>query len=114
MKHPAQIVVGPVVYTVSSKPSDVDAAIVAAVKSQGQPDFYGVTNHPNLTITLNPEQADGQLRDTVLHEVLHTVTTIASLELSGKEEEEFVSRISPILLDVLRRNPALVEYLTAP
>lgn len=52
------------------------------------------------------------LRDTMLHEVLHTCTRMVGLdeELGDKTEEQVVARLTA-LLDVLRRNPKLVSFL---
>ena len=64
-------------------------------------------------ITIDPEQGPGALRDTVLHEVLHVVVYVASLDTSPRKlsDEEIVSRTTPLLLDTLRRNPDLVAFL---
>ncbi len=51
-----------------------------------------------------------QERDTVLHEVLHMVARMADLE-ERKLDERAINVFSTVLLDVLRRNPRLVEYL---
>lgn len=58
------------------------------------------------------------VREVLLHEVLHACVYASGLALEGDPralldiEETFVSRTAPTLLDVLRVNPGLVEYLT--
>lgn len=63
-------------------------------------------------ISTRPDrQSPDQLRDTVLHEVVHAVVELNKLE--GTEvDERLVSVLSTHLLDTLRRNPELVVYLT--
>lgn len=62
-------------------------------------------------------------REVVLHELLHLVFEHAALadhfleaaeRGRGPSEEEFAQRLAPPLLELLRRNPALVAYLTGP
>lgn len=69
-------------------------------------------------IKLVPGQAPDFERDTVLHEVLHACihkTCLSEMEVWGKNHEEaIVVALTPILLDTLRRNPKLVQYLTEP
>jgi hypothetical protein len=56
-------------------------------------------------------QADPRARVavTLLHEVVHAIFKIAGLP--NEKEEDTVTRLSPLLLDTLRRNPDLVAYL---
>lgn len=55
------------------------------------------------------DQVPGQLRDTLLHEVLHAC--INSVGVKCKHGERIVAALSPVLLDALRSNPALVTFL---
>lgn len=52
-------------------------------------------------------------RDTVLHEALHAVFRQQGREYT-KAEERFVTALAPGLLAVIRHNPRLIRYLTAP
>jgi len=67
-----------------------------------------------LRIRVSPDLALSQERDTVLHETLHAVADMTGVthELGSDTEEKFVRRLTPAVLDLLRRNPALVAYLT--
>lgn len=62
----------------------------------------------------HPTSPPAAVAETLLHEILHCVTESAGInaELGEAEEEKLVRRVAPLLLDVLRRNPDLVAYLT--
>lgn len=64
--------------------------------------------------TIAPQPKDNE-RETLLHEALHAVLDSINVRdmLSHKQEEQLVSRLSPPLLDVLRRNPEFTGYLVA-
>jgi hypothetical protein len=61
----------------------------------------------NQRIQIKANQAPGQLRDTLLHEVLHAVSYELYLEL----EERQVHILANGLLDTLRRNPKFTQFL---
>ena len=105
---PKTIVVGPFTYSVTFDQAAIDAASVAADTS-----LRGETDHALLTIVVHPKLAAQQAVETLLHEVLHTVMTVAGItqDFGDDKEEQIVNRTSPLLLDVLRRNPSLVAYL---
>ena len=48
---------------------------------------------------------------TVLHEILHACADVVGVD-DDKAEERVVTVLSPALLQVLRDNPRLVEWLT--
>lgn len=67
---------------------------------------------------MDPNQGPDQLAATLLHEVLHAVWSTVGLSHANlaeveDREETVVAALEPLLLDVLRRNPKLVRYLTA-
>lgn len=104
MKPPRFIHVGPYEYSV-----DQGTVAVAALDAgdDGSCDFHDVR------ITVNPARPEQVQRDTLLHEVLHAIGALTGLraELGDEAEERVVSRLGSALLDTLRRNPELVEYL---
>lgn len=109
MKPPRRLKVGHLSYTV-----EVDA------KRCREADVtYGQSDMRDSTILLSPEQSAGQLRDTMLHEVLHCVmdqTNIRhggdkALIPTGDDEERLIHALSPALLAVLRDNPRLIAFL---
>jgi hypothetical protein len=65
--------------------------------------------HAKQTIVLDSRQATDYLAVTLLQEVVHAIFKIAGLP--NEKEEDTVTRLSPLLLDTLRRNPDLVAYL---
>lgn len=68
-------------------------------------------------IVLSPDLAPDVMADTVLHEIMHACAYFAgltggSMPLEDEDAEELVvSALSTALLDVIRRNPDLVDYL---
>lgn len=72
-----------------------------------------VYNRWRLTITMTPELAEGLARQVLLHEVIHACYHAAGLADDKLTEEEVACCVTPVLLETLRRNPALVAYLTA-
>lgn len=107
---PAAVQVGPFAYEIQA---DEDAANRVSYEDACR--LIGQSNPERQTITLRPSVASMCLRDTLLHEVLHAICSLTgvSKDLEDDEEEKAVNRIAPALLDVLRRNPALVEFLTS-
>lgn len=72
-------------------------------------DSMGEWHARQATIYYDPSQDVQVLRETVLHEMFHCL-----LEHTGvdpEEHETLIRSISPLLLEVLRRNPELVEWL---
>ena len=101
MKPPRTIAVGPYRFTVTQAPLENP--------TDGTLHSYAVTQKNQETITLHTGQSAGNLRDTLFHEVLHTCWHAGCLP-SG-QEEEIIGTLSPLLLDTLRRNPRLIEFL---
>lgn len=65
-------------------------------------------------ILLDPDQKEDMMADTLLHEILHAIyytSALKEIELRDLNEEQLVGILTPILLDTLRRNPEVVNYL---
>lgn len=107
---PTSVEVGPFVYAVNVDP----AAHARVCRQENEPALSGHHDPIGLTISLDPEQHQSAARDSLLHEILHAVTCMSGLqeELGVDDDEKLVRRLSPLLLDVLRRNPTLVSWLT--
>lgn len=67
------------------------------------------------------ESGEHQLRDTLLHEVIHACIRMTAQkdrfkEMEGEDhpEEPLVYALATALLGVLRSNPSVVTYLTQP
>jgi hypothetical protein len=65
-------------------------------------------------------QSPSQLRDSLLHEIMHACTAGSGLrakggalawERNGSKEEQVVRVLATALLDALRRNPNLAQFL---
>jgi len=107
---PESITLGPHTWTVRT---DHDTATY--LRDQGQRGTTDVCTH---TIRLDAEGlGPGALRETVLHEAIHTAWHTAGLDAEGnpadEHQEQVITALAPQLLHLLRANPGLVGYLTA-
>ncbi len=107
---PTSIDIGPFRYTIT-----IDELTRQRAQETSRELLLGQTDHDKLEMILDAKQPDSLMRETLLHETLHLVTEINGLrfEWGDTKEEGVVRRLSPILLEVLRRNPELVAYLMA-
>ena len=103
MVIPKKVQIGPFVFTVRL---DQFSKTVLT-------DSHGELDVDLLEIRLHPDRAELIIKETLLHEIIHGVCAVGGLdhELGADQEEKIVRRLAPILLDVLRRNPGMVEYL---
>ncbi len=109
MPIPAKVRVGPFVYAVHTNGEHVSDMLVRSGKYAP-----AEVDHAELRIVVNPRQAIGQIRDSLLHEVLPACQCMDGMRRENAYDyEEHVHRISPTLLGVLRDNPDLVAYLLA-
>ena len=113
MSIPLRIKVGPMVIRVTL---DADPVREHRIERGLSPDDGMAISHMHAqTIAIRPDLGPDQMRDSLLHEVLHWCVVVSGVQRVGEEwrdaEEGFVSAISPTLLGVLRDNPELVEYL---
>jgi hypothetical protein len=108
MIHSRTVQVGPNRYRVV-----LDQAAIDRIGAEGGTDLLGDTDREKLVITLSPGAAEDVVRETLLHEVLHAVFDVTGLghEIGNKREEALIRRLSPALLDVIRRNPRLMADL---
>lgn len=74
----------------------------------------GVSDVRGQEIQLFEGQAEHQMRDTMIHEILHAVIGMTGHEGDFRKggEETVIVGASAALLDVLRSNPHLVAWLT--
>ena len=105
---PDTVQVGPYTVTLVEDQAAIDRR---SVEERGR--LLGHYDECTTTITLAPDLTPDIRAETILHELLHAITAMTGLanELED-DDEKIVRRLSPALLDMLRRNPALVEYLT--
>lgn len=109
MNPPKSIKIGPFVYEVSKDQAKMDRAAV-----EGGDGRIGECDTGVGTIYLSPKLGPMQQAETLLHEIFHAITDMTGIAPQlGMETDEIVVRaLSPAFLDLLRRNPALVRYLT--
>lgn len=69
---------------------------------------YGSCEHARCRINLSPTQAVSNMRDTLLHEVLHALEYEGQLRMSERQ----VRGMATLLLAALRQNPALLKFLS--
>lgn len=83
------------------------------VRLSADPEHAGRTDSDRLIVSINDSIPQGGQQETLLHEILHAITNYTGIynDLGHKKEEKVVNRIAPVLLDVVRRNLAVVEYL---
>lgn len=106
---PKQIEIGPLVWKVDYDPVKIKESGYA-----GGGGMFGVTFPSQLEICVDPDRPEQGIRETLLHEVLHAVIWTVGIDAGDDDEEEvLVAQLSTAILDVLRRNKALVRYLTA-
>ena len=74
--------------------------------------YIGFTDRGSCTVWINPHAVEQFQREALLHEVTHCCQLVANLPNDGNVSgEDFITRITPLLLDTLQRNPGLREYL---
>jgi hypothetical protein len=107
VKPPSSIVVGPYTYSVI-----VDLDAVARASHECGSTVSGNSNHARQEIALEPELGPDATAEVLTHEVVHCLLDQAPLELSSAEEERIARAFGYSLLELLRRNPELVAFLT--
>lgn len=106
---PSPIKVGPYEYTIHFRPE-------RAMDLFG---YLAITFTTKQVILVSAGMAGGHLRETVLHEIMHTCQNIKDrMGVDGLDSDgtmtadEFIERTAPELLEVLKDNPELVKWLT--
>ena len=99
MTFPRQVRIGPYRYKVMDRRGGTD---------------LGECEVDHLLLHISVGQPLDSERDTLLHEVLHACIAHSGLDrrLADDVEEDVIRSLSPVLLDTLQRNRALVRYLT--
>jgi hypothetical protein len=107
MMRPTRLQIGPHPYTVrfADDPTAVKQAMHPEEHvSEG---LLGFASHQKNQIVVGTMLAPSQQRDTLLHEVLHSLLVQIAMD-----NERLVWRLAPTLLDFMRRNPRAVDFLT--
>lgn len=124
-KRPGKVVVGPYTFSVCWTEKGWSDAREAAVAGYDPDLGYGLgfTDRRNLAIWINPNAPLDYQREALFHEVMHCCQAVANLPNSGQvvsaltraaeiTGEDFITRISPLIVDTLRRNPVVNTFIT--
>jgi hypothetical protein len=105
---PTSVLVGPYRYAIS-----VDHEAMERIRrSDGSGDGHvGSSNHHQLKITIDGDMAATMVADTLLHEIVHCCYRVSGVGAGKMTEEEAIEHLTPVLLDTLRRNPDVAQYL---
>lgn len=105
---PDKVKVGPLTYDIKN-----DSLAHMLAEYEQKAGLYGRCDNPKQALILSPDLAPGQLRATLVHEILHAVINVSGVSLGNDDaEERAVAAIEMPLLGVIRDNPALIAYLT--
>jgi len=102
VKPPKQLKIGASVWTV---------AVVKDLADTGGGDLYGRSSPKSVSIEMSATQDDQQMRDTLLHEVMHAIVSNIPLFKNAGVEERVLRSLTPWLLAVLRENKNFTDYL---
>lgn len=108
-KPPKRIQVGP--YGIDVFVSDKKVAEHALSRGDRPDTLAGGCDVSGGRIVLAQKPTHDYRAETLLHEVLHACFVVMATPLEHDVEEETIGALSPVLLDTLRRNPALTAYL---
>ena len=66
-------------------------------------------------ITVNRSLSTPLLIDTLFHEILHAIVSLNEIMMNKKtaSEEEFVLRLSPLIISFILDNPDFIEWVSA-
>lgn len=96
-KMPESIKIGPHTYT-----------LVRAYRKGAN----GYCDMDGLKLAVAPRLRKTKAQEVLLHEILHAITHPTLCSAEKFTDEEFVTGMTPILLQVLKENPDLLTYLT--
>jgi hypothetical protein len=111
--RPLHVDIGPHRYAVCWDEAAIDRLRVERDEAK----LAGLIHYAGLKITVDPRQGKTHQRRALLHEVVHGILDVTGWNSVGPEKpdaDDFIVRIDSMLLDTLRRNPALVAWLTEP
>ena len=80
-------------------------------KAEKLPGACGVFFSQKSRIELSKDQEPQELRDTLLHEILHAILHTQGREYGGEIEEIYVRALATGLLGVFQDNPELHQWL---
>jgi hypothetical protein len=92
----------------------VERPTIDSLSVKDQMKLHGHYEPESNLIVLRPGMHRDYEAEVVVHEVLHALTALTGIisDLGEDQEEKFVERLAPVVLDTMRRNPDLLDYLT--
>lgn len=79
--------------------------------SEDMPDSYGLCHLDDRHIDIREGMSDFDVRDTVLHEVMHAIRHSQGRPYGGEVEEDYVRSLATGLIAVFHRNPQFAKWL---
>jgi hypothetical protein len=89
---------------------------VQMAKATSMPHFNGVTNYDARVILLADDLSADQERETFYHELSHVAARLKESIYDGckrRNEDQAIELISPGMVELLRKNPGVLDYLLA-
>ena len=100
---PASVRVGPFDYRIVDwSPADANAN-----------NAMGECYHSALRISLRADLLPAKKAQTLIHEILHAIWLVGSVDQAGDNEERLVTNLAHHLAQVIRDNPDLMLWLSA-
>lgn len=87
---------------------------VRTTAAVAMPMAVGLCHHDIGLIELREGQSPIEVRDTLLHEVMHAVRYSQGREYGGDVEEDYVRSLATGLMGVFQDNPVLAQWLFSP
>lgn len=84
---------------------------VEVVEKVGDGDRYGETDHLSKVIRLESASDHDQIRETLLHEIIHQVAYMMEMNLPEDSEEQVATVLGRALLGHMRDNHALWTWM---
>jgi hypothetical protein len=65
---------------------------------------FGATSESKRAILIDADQSPESASDTLMHEVIHAMLAMSSVELDDKTEEALCRTLAPAFIDLVRNN----------
>lgn len=110
---PTHVLIGPYLFEVCENESAIyEAAAFDGVKHA---DLYGRIDFRHQKIAVHPDQGQDMRADSIVHECLHALIHanggFEPEKYTEEEEERIVSMLSPLFVQFIRNNPALIQFV---
>lgn len=109
MKVPRTVQIGPSRFDILIDEAEINKVACEA----GGDGREGSYDGQRQKILIRPGLGEDRTAETLTHEVLHALMEMTGIanDVESNLEESMVTRLAPVVLDLLRRNPALVHFL---